>query len=116
MTKLHTLVGNLQQHLQKSQENINEIKNILIPYARKPLFERKDGRRDTVLCIDEREERKNKRYLEMRKVAKQIENLLQQNLQLFEMADKQSDPKWVKYIEFVDGIVLNYLFQTVGCR
>lgn len=116
MTKLHTLVGNLQQHLQKSQDNIGEIKNVLIPYARKPLFERKDGRRDTVLCVEEREERTAKRYSEMGKIAKQIENLLQQNMQLFEMEDKQSDPKWVKYIEFVDGIALNYLFQTVGCR
>lgn len=116
MTKLHTLVGNLQQHLQKSQDNINEIKSILKPFARKPLFERKDGRKDTVLSVDEREERTAKRYSEMRKIAKQIENLLQQNMQLFEMEDKQNDPKWLKYTEFVDGIVLNYLFQTVGCR
>lgn len=116
MTKLHTLVGNLQQHLQKSQDNINEIKNILKPFARKPLFERKDGRKDTVLNVDEREERTVKRYSEMRKIAKQIENLLQQNMQLFEMEDKQNDSKWLKYTEFVDGIVLNYLFQTVGCR
>lgn len=116
MTKLHALVGNLQQHLQKSQDNINEIKNILKPYARKPLFERKDGRRDTVLCVDERGERTVKRYAEMKNIAKQIASLLLQNMQLFEMENKQSDPKWVKYIEFVDSVVLNYLFQTVGCR
>lgn len=116
VTKLHMLVGNLQQHLQKSQDNINEIKNILKPFARKPLFERKDGRKDTVLCVDERHEKATKRYSEMRKIAKQIENFLQQNMQLFEMEDKQNDAKWVQYIEFVDGIVLNYLFQTVGCR
>lgn len=116
MTKLHTLVGNLQQHLQKSQENIDEIKNVLIPYARKPLFERKDGRREALLSVDDREERTSKRCMEMRKIAKQIETLLQQNMHLFEMEDKQDDLKWLKYIEFVDGIVLNYLFQTVGCR
>lgn len=113
---MHTLVGNLQQHLQKSQDNINEIKNLLVPYARKPLFERKDGRKDTVLCVEEREQRANTRYKEMRRIAKQIETLLQQNMQLFEMEDKQDDPRWLKYIEFVDGIVLNYLFQSVGCR
>lgn len=116
MTKLHTLVGNLQQHLQKSQDNIAEIKSVLKPYARKPLFERKEGRRDAILCVDERDERTARRYAEMRKIATQIENLLQHNMQLFEMEDKQNDPKWMKYIEFVDGIVLNYLFQTVGCR
>lgn len=115
ITTLHALVGNLQQHLQKSQDNVNEIRNILTPFARKPLFERKDGRKDAVLCVVEREERVDKRYSEMRDAAVKIEGLLQQNMQLFEMIDKQENPKWLNYIQFVDGIVLNYLFQTVGC-
>lgn len=114
--KLHALVGNLQQHLQKSQENLNEIKSILVPFSRQPLFERKDGKKDTVLCIDEREERVSKRYVELNTAAEKIGTLLGQNMQLFEMSDKQDNFKWVKYTNFVDNIILSYLFQTVGCR
>lgn len=114
--KLHTLVGNLQQHLQKSQENLAEIKNILVPFARQPLFERKDGKKDTVLCIEEREERIAKRYGDILKTSENITVLLNQNMELFEMTDKQDNPKWISYIDFVDKIILSYLYQTVGCR
>lgn len=116
MVKLHDLVGNLQQHLQKSQDNLLEIKNVLIPFARQPLFERKDGKRNTVLCIDERDERKMKRYNDIKQATDRIIVLLNQNMELFEMSDKQDDPKWINYIEYVDNITLSYLYQTVGCR
>lgn len=116
MVKLHDLVGNLQQHLQKSQDNLLEIKHVLIPFARQPLFERKDGKKNTVLCIEEREERINKRYNDITNATDRIIVLLNQNMELFEMTDKQDDPKWINYIEYVDKIALSYLYQTVGCR
>lgn len=37
-------------------------------------------------------------------------------MELFEMTDKQENPKWISYIDFVDKIILSYLYQTVGCR
>lgn len=116
MVKLHDLVGNLQQHLQKSQDNLQEIKHVLIPFARQPLFERKDGKKNTVLCIEERDERINKRYNDIKNATDRIIVLLNQNMELFEMTDKQDDPKWINYIEYVDKITLSYLYQTVGCR
>lgn len=116
MDRLHSLVGNLQQHLQKSQENLKEIRNVLIPFARQPLFERKDGRKDTVLCIEEREERINKRYGEIRNATEKINVLLRQNMELFEMKNMQDSPMWINYIDYVDNIIMSYLYQTVGCR
>jgi dynein heavy chain, axonemal len=41
-------------------------------WAKAPLFVRKDGRKDTTLCVEEREERTTKRYEEMKKVALRI--------------------------------------------
>lgn len=116
MVKLHTLVGNLQQHLQKSQENLSEIKDLLVPFARQPLFERKDGKRDAVLCLEEREERIAKVYAGILKTSEQIYQLLNHNMELFEMSDKQDNSKWVSYTDFVDKIILSYLYQAVGCR
>lgn len=116
MVKLHTMVGNLQQHLQKSQENLSEIRNVLIPFARQPLFERKDGRKDTVLCIEEKEERIKRRYSEIQKATEQIKVLLNQNMELFEMVNTSDNPKWINYVNYIDKIVMSYLYQTIGCR
>lgn len=115
MTKLHELIGILQQHLQKSQENLTEIRNSLIPFARQPLFERQDGKKDTVLSIDEKEDKINKRYQEISETIEKITVRLNQNMELFGMADKQDNPKWIKYVDFVDKIVMSYIYQTVGC-
>ncbi|EFA11309.2 dynein beta chain, ciliary [Tribolium castaneum] len=115
MTKLYNLVGNLQQNLQKCQENLNQIKNVLMPFARQPLFERKEGKKYAVLCIEEREERIAKRYSDIKKAADQITVLLLENMQFFQMTEKQDSPKWLSYIDFVDKIVMSYLYQCVGC-
>ncbi|KAF5277248.1 hypothetical protein FQR65_LT00356 [Abscondita terminalis] len=115
MAQLHTMVGNIQQHVEKSQENLAKIRNALIPFARQPLFERKDNRKDTVLSLDEKEERIKKRYTEIEKATKSIKVLLNQNMELFEMTAQQDNPKWIAYVNYVDQIVMSYLYQTIGC-
>lgn len=116
MVKLHKLVGSLQSNLQKCQDNFNEIKNVLIPFARQPLFERKDGKKDTVLCIEETSERLVKRQSYMKKAKLTIRNLLDQNQQLFLMNEEKHNAKWISYIDYIDGVISNYLYQSVGCR
>lgn len=115
MEKLHVLVGNLQRNLQQCQDNLDEIKNALIPFARQPLFERKDGRKDTFLCIEERNERLTKRQRDIKTSTERIMSLLNENKKLFEIEQKQN-MKWSNYVDYVDGIVSSYLYQSVGCR
>lgn len=112
---LHSLVKNLQDNLTKCQENLNNIKAVLIPFARKPLFERKDGKKDP-LCIEDREERISKRHSEINHATKTIMDLLSSNMELFGMGNQPKKLEWMNYIDFVDQIVLNYLYQSVGCR
>ncbi|KAJ8957969.1 hypothetical protein NQ318_001970 [Aromia moschata] len=116
ITNLHSLVGKLQTHLEKCQENLNEIRNVLSPFARQPLLERKDGKKDAILCIGEKEERINRRYSDFTKASEIISNLLEENMHIFRMNETQDNIKWVNYINFIDTIVLNYLYQSVGCR
>lgn len=116
MVKLHDLVGCLQSNLQRCQENLIEIKNVLIPIARQPLFERKDGKKDAVLCMEERVERLAKRHSEIKNATQQITNLLEENRKLFEIEQKQDKTKWMNYINYIDGVISNYLYQSVGCR
>lgn len=116
MKKFHVLVGNLQQHLQRSQENLLEMRNVLIPFARQPLFERKDGRKDATLCLEERRERIDRRYGSIKKATETIHLLLKQNMELFQVGEKTGGNEWLSYIDYIDEIVLSYLYQTVGCR
>lgn len=110
------LVGTLQKNLKKCQENLNEIKNILVPFARQPLFERKDGKKDAFLNIEDREERLIKRHSDIKVAIQKISDLLEENMKMFEMVDKPDSVKWINYIDYVDGIVTSYLYQSVGCR
>lgn len=116
MTKLHSLVGGLQRNLGKCQENLNEIKNVLIPFARLPLFERKDGKRDTFLCIEERDERLSKRHCEIKSATEKIKSLIEENRQLFEICQDRQNIKWINYLDYIDSVVSSYLYQSVGCR
>lgn len=116
LTSLHKLVGNLQNNLQVCQNNLNEIRNLLIPFTRQPLLERKDGKKNEVLCIEEKEERLTRRITEIKEATAKISILLDENMNLFKMVDQQDNIKWINYVNHVDNIVFNYLYQSVGCR
>lgn len=62
----------LHSRIEQIQGNLDEVKQVMTSWAKAPLFVRKDGRKDTTLCIEEREERTKKRYGEMREVALRI--------------------------------------------
>lgn len=95
---------------------MEEIKNILVPFARQPLFERKDGRKEAFLAIDERAEKLEKRKTDIKAATNRILQLLEENMNLFQMTDKQDNQKWLQYIDYIDNIVANYLYQSAGCR
>lgn len=72
LQELRKPVECLQGRMNKIQNNLQEIRNIMSAWAKLPLFERKDGKKDTVLCLDERIERKNKRYTEIEAAAVKV--------------------------------------------
>lgn len=55
----------LQIRMQQTQRNLNEIKSIMSAWTKAPLFERKDSKKDSVLCMEERNDRIARRYAEM---------------------------------------------------
>lgn len=72
LKELRKPVECLQGRIQKIQNNLQEIRAIMSAWAKLPLFERKDGKKDTVLCLEERVERKNKRYTEIKAAALKV--------------------------------------------
>lgn len=58
-------VERLQIRMQQTQRNLSEIKTIMSAWAKTPLFERKESKKDSVLCMEERNDRIARRYAEM---------------------------------------------------
>lgn len=65
LMKLREPVERLQIRMQQTQRNLSEIKAIMSAWAKTPLFERKDSKKDSVLCMEERNDRITRRYAEM---------------------------------------------------
>lgn len=114
MTELGSLVEDLYKRVKATQANVENIRSNIEPWTRLPLIERKDRRKDTLLSLDEREERVMKRYAEMRRAAEQIMQLLEENKKLFEISNEKSHA-WQAYVTYVDKIVVESLRKAVGC-
>ena len=60
------------------QKNLSDIKQVMTSWAKSPLFIRKDGKKDTVLFLEERSERTKNRYNEIKEVALNIHKYVNQ--------------------------------------
>lgn len=65
LVELRKPVERLQIRMHQIQTNLSEIKRITSMWLKQPLFVRKDGKKDSVLCLTERENRVIKRYTEI---------------------------------------------------
>ncbi|KAL1493068.1 hypothetical protein ABEB36_011203 [Hypothenemus hampei] len=115
ITELHNSVKHLQEVLSDSQNNLDQMKSTLIPFARKPLFERQEGKKDGFLCLQGKDERLLGRQLSLKDASQVINNLLKENKELFLKNGGFQENLWENYIDYVDRIVANYLYQSVGC-
>lgn len=71
---------------------------------------------DTLLNLEERPEKKEKRYSEIQASAQRINELLTENMQLFNMQDNQNSEIWMNYVAFIDSLMEESLFKTIACR
>lgn len=67
----------LQHRVKQTQENVQLIRTIMATWSKMPLFERKDGKRDTLLGLDDRADRCMKRYNEVEEMGKRVVQLLE---------------------------------------
>ncbi|CAH8640372.1 unnamed protein product [Heterobilharzia americana] len=111
--KTRSKIEDLKHRVVQTQENMQQIQLIMTTWSKLPLFERKDGKRETLLGLDDREDRCSKRYTEITEAGKQVLNILQTNRELFKA--NENDPAWARYIKYVDNIVESGLIQTIEC-
>ncbi|XP_054276549.1 dynein beta chain, ciliary [Macrosteles quadrilineatus] len=113
--RLNALVEELQGRIQKTQVNVQQMEAVMSTWRKHPLFERKDGKKDTLLFIEERADRAAKRYAEIGVAANEIHQLLKENCTLFNMDSNLEGKQWLDYVVYVDGIVAEALLKTIGC-
>ncbi|XP_045488493.1 dynein beta chain, ciliary [Pieris rapae] len=115
LQELHKLVGSLYDRMSRIQDNLKEIKAVLKTWSTQPLFERKEGKKDTLLNLEDRKERTTKRYSDIQTSAACIKTLLDENMHLFSMQESQDSVKWLAYVAFIDGLIEEALFKSIAC-
>lgn len=104
----------VEESLQKSQDNVAVIKKVIQGWLSRPLFERKDGKRDQLLCIDEyAHTRKTKQYKEIEEMSVKVAEMVELNKGLLK-DENVPDSAWDVYLEYLDGIVLDGLIKTAA--
>nr|KAG5690881.1 hypothetical protein BaRGS_028913 [Batillaria attramentaria] len=111
--KTRDMVHDLEVRVQKSKDNVDEIQKIMTTWTKQPLFERKEDKHDSLLSMDDRVDRSNKRYTEIKTAGEKIHELLKQNLELLK-ADANTDI-WKAYVDYVDEMIVDGFFNTIHC-
>ena len=106
-------VHDLESRVQKAKDNVEEIQKLMGTWSKNPLFVRKEGKNETLLNLDDRDDRLKKRYGEVEGIGGKIHNLLKENLDFFK-AEAESDI-WKAYVDYVDEMVVDGFFNTIHC-
>ena len=123
------MVFDLEQRLQKSKNNIQDIQSIMATWAKSPLYERASARTggtattekqtagDTLLVVSDLEERLNKRYKEIRDAGDRIHQLLEENRKFLQVEpnDTSLADYWKAYVEYIDEMVTDGFYAIVQC-
>ncbi|NXO09420.1 DYH9 protein, partial [Oriolus oriolus] len=105
-------VCDLEQRVQRAKDNVEEIQSIVHSWG-SPVFERRDSKRESVLSLEECQERLERRYSLVRECGQRIHSLVKENQSLL-LADPASDA-WKAYLDYVDEIVLDGFLTAVEC-
>ncbi|KAF5902959.1 dynein heavy chain 9, axonemal, partial [Clarias magur] len=103
-------VHDLEKRLQRTKDNVEETQSIMKNWTH-PIFERKDGKKDALLNLEDNQEYLEKTYGQIRTSGAKIHYLLKENLTLFQ-ADRSS-AEWKSYVEYIDEMVIDGFFNSI---
>ncbi|GCC26775.1 hypothetical protein chiPu_0005195 [Chiloscyllium punctatum] len=104
------MVHDLESRVQKTKDNVTAIRNIMKTWV-SPLFERKEGKKDALLNLDDKNERLEKRYSLIQQTGEKIHSLVKENLSLFQADETSSD--WKAYVDYIDEMVIDGFFNAI---
>ena len=68
-------VHDLEKRVQKAKDNVETMKKIMQEWSKQPLFERKELKKESLLALDDRQDRLHKRYAEITVAGEKIHSL-----------------------------------------
>ncbi|XP_028422796.1 dynein axonemal heavy chain 9 isoform X2 [Perca flavescens] len=105
-------VCDLESRLQRTKDNVEAIQSCMSSWA-SPMFDRKEGKKDALLSLEDRAERVDRFYSLIRSSGEKIHFLLKSNLELFR-AEPASN-QWKAYIEYIDDMIIDGFFNSIEC-
>ncbi|KAM9352911.1 dynein axonemal heavy chain 11 [Symphorus nematophorus] len=106
------LVHDLVCRVSRAKENCEAIQSMMKGWSKQAMFCRKDNKKGSLIQLEDREDRVNKKYSSMKKDGDSIHKLVQENMVLFH-ADPASE-SWQSYLEYVDEMVVEGLFSYIS--
>ncbi|XP_047143157.1 dynein beta chain, ciliary isoform X1 [Hydra vulgaris] len=107
------MVHQLEQNVQSAKSNVAVIKTLMSKWSLAPLYDRKDGKKDGLLYIEDKPLVLKKRYDFIKETGDQIFKLVLENKNAFS-ADAESEI-WKSYIEYLDDMVVEGFLKAVHC-
>ncbi|XP_032430935.1 dynein axonemal heavy chain 9 [Xiphophorus hellerii] len=105
-------VCDLESRLQKTKENVEEMQRYMKSWA-VPMFDRKDGRKDALLCLEDRADRVERFHNVVQSSGGKIHFLLESNQALFRA--ESSSEEWKAYVEYIDDMIIDGFFSCIEC-
>eukprot|EP00064_Thunnus_orientalis_P003474 superscaffoldBa00000283_g3483 len=105
-------VCDLESRLQRTKDNVEEIQSCMRSWAC-PMFDRKEGKKDSLLSLEDQAERLDRFYSLIRSSGEKIHFLLKNNQELFKA--KPSSEEWKAYVEYIDDMIIDGLFNSIEC-
>ncbi|XP_057654279.1 dynein beta chain, ciliary-like [Diorhabda carinulata] len=87
IVEIYDVIKQLTDRVKKAQENVSNLMAAISEWSTKPLYERKDGKKENLLCIDERVDRCQKRYEHITACSIQLEEAMKENYHLFTLLE-----------------------------
>ena len=115
--RLRTTSKDLNRRVQKAQENVAKIKKLISKWENEPLFLRiNDTKKEALFNLEDRQERKEKRYEEIQTANLEIKELLEENKKLFHANVKPDSAKqyWTNYLIYLDEMIAKGLLKTIA--
>ncbi|XP_056236518.1 dynein axonemal heavy chain 11 isoform X2 [Seriola aureovittata] len=106
------LVQDLVCRVSRAKENCEAIQSLMKGWSKQAMFCRKDNKRGSLIQLEDRGDRVNKKYRDMKKDGDSIHELVQENMVLFH-ADPASEA-WQSYLEYMDEMLVEGLFSYLS--
>ncbi|XP_049903056.1 dynein axonemal heavy chain 11 [Epinephelus moara] len=106
------LVHDLICRVSRAKENCEAIQSMMKGWSKQAMFCRKDNKKGSLIQLEDRVDRVNRKYSAMKKDGDTVHKLVQENMVLFH-ADPASEA-WQSYLEYVDEMVVEGLFNHIS--